>query len=120
VAKRKPTAGKLDSGKPKDRRRPGRGKRRELPPLTPRAKEIVNHVINTVALGNHDNDGEMGAIAQRLEMTPARLQTMLGRLVEQGYLTMKGDFVYPTVAALLWQNPDLPEAEARRVLAGTR
>jgi hypothetical protein len=45
---------------------------------------------------------------------------MVDRLAEQGYLTVKSDFVYPTVAALLWQNPELSEAEARRVLAGIR
>ena len=101
--------------KPKARR-----KHRELPALTPRAKEIVNHVINTVALGTHDNEGEIGAIGERLEMSPARLQTLISKLAEQGYLTLKRGFVYPTVAALQWQNPELSEAEAAAVLRRLR
>jgi hypothetical protein len=39
-----------------------RSKRR--PTLTPRAHEIVTWVINTVALGTHDNDAEIGAMAE--------------------------------------------------------
>ena len=96
------------------------GKRDELPALTPRAREIVNHVINTIALGTHDNDGEIGAIAERMEMSPGRLQTMILKLVEQGYLTVKSDFVYPTIAALQWQNPDLSESDASKVLRNAR
>jgi DNA-binding IclR family transcriptional regulator len=95
-------------------------KHRGLPALTPRAKEIVNHVINTVALGTHDNEGELGAIAERLEFSPARLQTLVNTLSEQGYVTLKRDFVYPTVAALRWQNPELSEAEAAAVLKRVR
>ena len=119
MAKRKQTHGQ-SKDRPKDRRSPARSKHGKLPPLTPRAREIVNHVINTIAFGNHDNDGEIGAIAQRLETTPARLQTILRKLIEQGYLTIKNDFVYPTVAALMWQNPDLSEAEANKVLRNVR
>ena len=102
------------------RKSKARPKHRELPALTPRTKEIVNHVINTVALGTHDNEGEIGAIAERLEMSPARLQTQIGKLVEQGYLTLQRGFVYPTVAALQWQNPELSEPEARQVLRKVR
>jgi DNA-binding IclR family transcriptional regulator len=95
-------------------------KAKSLPPLTPRAREVVNHVVNTVALGDHDNDGEIGAIAARIGMTPARLQTTLRKLAEQGYVTIKSDFVYPTVAALRWQNPAMDEKEAAKVLRALR
>ena len=102
------------------RRQPALTRRGKLPPLTRRAREIVNHVINTIALGTHDNEGEVGAIAERLETTPARLQTMLGKLAELGYVKVKGDFVYPTIAALQWQNPELSDAEAVAVLKRVR
>jgi hypothetical protein len=36
-------------------------KAKSLPPLTPRAREVVNHVVNKVALSHHDNDDEIGA-----------------------------------------------------------
>jgi len=91
-------------------------KRKSLPPLTPRAVEIVNLVINSVALGTHDNDAEIGAIAKQIGMTPKRLETLLHKLEEQGWLTVKNDFVYPTVAALRWQNPDLSEKAAAKII----
>jgi DNA-binding IclR family transcriptional regulator len=91
-----------------------------LPPLTPRAREVVNLVVNSVALGVHDNDAEVGAIAAQLGMSPARLASMLRKLEDQGYVTIKNDFVYPTVTALRWQNPTLSEQEAKHVLRSLR
>ena len=91
-------------------------KRKSLPPLTPRAVQIVNLVVNSVALGTHDNDAEIGAIARQLGMTPKRLETILHKLGDQGWLTVKNDFVYPTVAALRWQNPELSENAAAKLL----
>jgi hypothetical protein len=95
-------------------------KRKKLPALAPRAREIVNLAINSVALGTHDNDAEVGAVAEQLEMTPKRLQTVLNKLEEQGWLVVKNDFVYPTVAALLWQNPEMGEAQARKLVHSLR
>src|SRR5438876_8826446 len=91
-------------------------KRKSLPPLTPRAVQIVNLVVNSVALGTHDNDAEIGAIAKQLGMVPKRLQTILHKLEEQGWLVVKNDFVYPTAAALRWQNPGLSEKAAAKLL----
>jgi DNA-binding IclR family transcriptional regulator len=88
----------------------------KLPPLTPRAREVVTAVVNSVALGTHDDDAEVGALAKQLGSTPARLQTILHKLESQGWVTVKSDFVYPTAAALRWQNPDLDEREADKVL----
>ena len=77
-------------------------KSKRLPPLTPRAREVVNFVINAVALGTHDDDAEIGVIAERLVATPPRLHTILHKLEEQGWVTAKNDFVYPTVEAIRW------------------
>jgi hypothetical protein len=88
--------------------------------LTPRAREVLNLVINAVALGTHDDEGEIGAVATRLGTTPGRLQPVLRRLEEQGWLTVKNDFLYPTVAALRWQNPGLRAVEAASVLRKVR
>jgi hypothetical protein len=87
-----------------------------LPPLTPRAREIVTSVINSVALGTHDDEAEVGQLAKQLGTTAGRLETIVRKLEEQGWLTLKGNFVYPTVAALRWQNPQLDEGEAAKVL----
>jgi DNA-binding IclR family transcriptional regulator len=91
-------------------------KRKSLPPLTPRARQVVNLVINTVALGTHDNDAEIGAMAKQLGTTPGRLQTILAKLEEQGWITVRHDFVYPTAAALRWQNPELTDRAAAKLL----
>src|SRR3954464_8235092 len=91
-----------------------------LPPLTPRAREMVTYVVNAVALGTHDNDAELGAMAKKLGTTPGRLLPIVRKLQEQGWLTTKNDFVYPTVAALRWQNPSLSEREAMGVLRKLR
>jgi DNA-binding IclR family transcriptional regulator len=91
-------------------------KRKKLPPLTPRTRQVVNYVVNTVALGTHDNDAEIGAVAKAIEMTPARLQRMAEKLTERGWLKIKGQFLYPTVEALRWQEPDLSESQARNLL----
>jgi DNA-binding IclR family transcriptional regulator len=91
-------------------------KPKSLPPLTPRAREIVNLVVNAVALRTHGNDAEVGAMAKQLSMSPKRLQTMLHKLEEQGWLTLRNDFVYPTVPALQWQNPGLSDREAAKII----
>jgi DNA-binding IclR family transcriptional regulator len=93
-----------------------RHKPKKLPPLTPRAREIVMAVVNAVALGTHDDDAEIGALARQFGSTPARLQTIVRRLVDQGWLTLHHDFVYPTVEALRWQNPQVDEKEAAGIL----
>jgi DNA-binding IclR family transcriptional regulator len=95
-------------------------KQKALPPLTPRAKQVVNFVVNAVAFGTHDNDGEVGAIAEQLETTEGRLQPILRKLQDQGYLELKGNFVYPTVAALRRQNPALTERQAANILRRLR
>jgi DNA-binding IclR family transcriptional regulator len=94
--------------------------RNRLPALTPRARQVVNLVVNSVALGSHDNDAEVGALATQLETSPARLRTILRKLEEQGWLTVKSDFVYPTIEALRWQNPNLEERDARKMLRSLR
>ena len=88
--------------------------------LTPQAREVLRLVVNSVALGTHDNDAEIGAVAKTVGTTPGRLQIVLRKLVEQGYVTIKRDFVYPTVAVLRWQNPKVSEREAKAVLRKVR
>ena len=87
-----------------------------LPALTPRAREVVTAVVNAVALGVHDDEGEFGALARQLGTTAGRLTTIVNKLEGQGWVTVKNDFVYPTVEALRWQNPQLDEREAAKIL----
>src|SRR4051812_47768950 len=91
-------------------------KTKSLPPLTPRAKEIVTFVVNTVALATHDDEAEIGVVARTIGMAPKRLRTMLAKLQDQGWLTIKNDFVYPTVEALRWQYPELDERAGKKLL----
>ena len=96
-------------------------KPKALPPLTPRARQVVNHVVNAVAFGTHADDCELGAVAAALGTTPGRLRPILAKLA--GWVTVTGhvgEFVYPTAAALRWQNSALTEREARAILAGLK
>jgi Mn-dependent DtxR family transcriptional regulator len=95
-------------------------KTKQLPTLTPRGHEIVSFVINTVALGTHDNEAEIGAMAKTMGLKPASVQRMVTKLQEQGWVTVKSDFVYSTAAALRWQNPDLSESAASKLLRSVR
>ena len=94
-----------------------------LPPLTPRGQQIMSLVLNAVAFGTHPDLGNVDSLAEKLNTTPGRLRPALRKLVEQGYLTIEGNVaenVYPTVAALRWQNPKLSEREAKAILRGLK
>ena len=93
-------------------------KPKALPPLMPSARQVVNHVVNAVAFGTHADDCELGAVAAALSTIPGRLRPILAKLA--GWVTVTGqvgEFVYPTAAALRWQNPALTEREAQAILA---
>ena len=92
---------------------------RKLPSLTPRGQQIMSLVLNAVAFGTHADIGNVDSLAEKLGTTTGRLRLMLRKLVDQGYLTIEGNVaenVYPTVAALRWQNPKLSEREAKAIL----
>jgi hypothetical protein len=91
-------------------------RRKSLPPLTPRAREAVNAVVNSVALGTHDDDAEVGALAKAIGMTASRLEVLLRKLEAQGWIEVKNGFVYPTTEALKWQNPQLDDKAAAKLL----
>jgi DNA-binding IclR family transcriptional regulator len=95
-------------------------KRKRLQPLTPRGHEIVSFVINTVALGTHDNEAEIGAMVKTMGLKLVSMKRMVTKLQEQGWITIKNDFVYPTPEALRWQNPDLSENAAERLVRTLR
>ena len=78
-------------------------------------------MINAVALGTHENECELGAVAAALNSTPGRLRPILAKL--KGWVTVtgrSGEFVYPTKAALQWQQPALTDREALAILAGLK
>jgi hypothetical protein len=94
-------------------------KPKALLPLTPRGRQVVNHVVNAVAFGTQADECELGAVAAALGTTPGRLRPILAKL--SGWVTVTGhaaEFVYPTAAALRWQNRALTEREARAVVVG--
>ena len=80
----------------------------------------MTFVINTVALGSHDDEAEIGTMANTLGVKTANLQRMVAKLQDQGWLTIKNDFVYPTSAALRWQNPELTDNAAAKLVRSLR
>ena len=114
-------AGKSVAQKTKDWHGESMAKRTAKPiHLTPRAKQVLNFVINAVALGTHDDDGEVGSVAEGIGTTPRGLQPVLRKLVDFGFVEIRRDFVYPTLAALRWQNPAMTEREAKAILRKLR
>ena len=94
--------------------------RSRRPHLTPRGRQILNLVMNSVALGTHDDEADIAALAKTIGTTAGRLQPVVRNLAEQGLVTVKRDFVYPTVAALRWQDPSLSEGQAKALLRKVR
>lgn len=80
-------------------------------------------LLNAIAFGTFDDAGDVESLAAKLGTTPGHLRPMLRKLTEQGYVTVEGkttEYVYPTVAALRWQNPKLSEKEANAILKRLR
>jgi hypothetical protein len=88
--------------------------------LTPQAREVLRLVINSVALGTHDDEADVETLAKTIGTTPKRVESAAHKLVEQGLATIKRDFIYPTVAALRWQNPSVSERTAKSILKSVR
>ena len=61
-----------------------------LPPLTPRRRELVAYILNSVAFGTHDDECELEAMAKKLGMQPGQLRAALSKLANQGYVTIEG------------------------------
>jgi hypothetical protein len=73
-------------------------------------------LLNAVAFGTHGDVGNVYSLAGKLGTTSGRLRPMLRKLAQQGYVTIErdiGENVYPTMAALRWQDPKLSEREAK-------
>jgi DNA-binding IclR family transcriptional regulator len=92
---------------------------RRLPILTRRGEQIMSLLINSVAFDTHGDIGNVDSLAEKLGTTAGRLRPILHKLVDLGYVTIKGtvnENIYPTVAALRWQNPKLSDREAKAIL----
>jgi hypothetical protein len=97
--------------------------RPKLVPLTTRGQQVVSALLNAVAFGTHGDVGNVDSLAEELGTTSGRLRPMLRKLADQGYLTIEGkvaENVYPTAAALRWQNPKLSEREAKAIVRGLK
>lgn len=92
---------------------------RKMPPLTPRGRQLLSYVMNSVAFDRHSEDAELETMAEKLGTTAPRLLRMLDKLQQQGWLTIEGrvaKYVYPTVAAIRWTNPNVSVAEAEAII----
>ena len=90
----------------------------KLGPLTPRGREILAFVFNSIAFSSHDDDCDVETLAERLGMKPGALRRTLAKMTEAGYVTVEGsaEYVYPTIPAFLKQQPELTEKAATSIL----
>ena len=96
---------------------------RKMPPLTTRGRELLSYVVNSVAFDRHSDDAELETMAERLGTTAPRLRRMLDKLQKQGWLTIEGrvsEYVYRTVAAIRWTNPNVSVADAEATIRRVR
>src|SRR4051812_35270104 len=93
-------------------------KGKKLGSLTPRGREILAYVFNSIAFSSHDDNCDVETLAERLGMKPGTLRRTLAKMTDAGYVTVEGsaEYVYPTVAAFLHQQPELTEKAASSIL----
>jgi hypothetical protein len=90
-----------------------------LPRLTSAESDVFTHILNSAAFKNYGDCCGVEEIAKALDRTPGRMQAILNRLAKKGYLTIEGRIyptVYPTVAALRRQDPQLGQSDAEKLL----
>ena len=100
-----------------------RGRTKKLRPLTGSARDVFDHVLNSIAFEQYGDCCAVDALAEEFGKTPGRLQPTIRKLIEEGYVTVEGDIfqiIYPTVAALRRQDPKLSRHEAEEILAKVR
>ena len=91
----------------------------KLPPLTGIQQHVMVYVMNSIAFEIYGDCCSTEGIAEHFKKTPGRFMPTLRKLVEKGYVIISGEtfpWVYPTVGALLNQDKELSEAEAKKIL----
>ena len=93
---------------------------KKLGPLTPRGREILAFVFNSIAFKSHDQDYDVESLAKHLGTKPRTMRRNLAKMADAGYVTVKGsaEYVYPTVAAFLKQLATNARKLARGVPGG--
>ena len=92
----------------------------KLPPLTAVQQQVINFVMSGIATGNYDECCPVEEMAEHFGRSPSRFMPTMRKLVEKGYLTIRGKTVpgvYPTVAAIRQQDKQLSDTDARKILA---
>ena len=90
-----------------------------LPSLTVTERQILTFVLNAVALGTFKDSCSVDGIAEGLGKNPTRLQSIVRKLEEKGYVTLKGEtlpWVYPTPEALQAQDGSLSPQQAQAIV----
>jgi hypothetical protein len=71
----------------------------------------------------HGDVGYVDALAVKAGYNAWPIRPMLRKLIDDGYLSIEGDIaenVYPTVAALRWQDLKLTPREAKAIVRGLK
>ena len=80
----------------------------------------MTFVLNAVALGTFKDTCSVEGIADGLGKNPTRLESIVRKLQEKGYVILKGKalpWVYPTPAALQAQDNSLSPKDAEAIIA---
>jgi hypothetical protein len=96
-----------------------RSSSQDLPDLSRLEQQVLSHLLTAIELGNYDETAPSDDLAKAFGRNPKPFKRVINQLVRKGYATVSGgmlEMVYPTVAALRNQNPDLSPSHAERVL----
>ncbi len=96
---------------------------RSLEPLTDVGREIITFVVNRIAFQQYSSCCDEESIAIGLGKNLKRLRPVIDRLAKQGWLTIEGrrkDRIYPTPAALRWQQPGISDTDAKKLVRKIR
>ena len=92
----------------------------KLPPITAVQQQVMAYLMNGIACGKYDECSSAEEMAEHFNSSPRRFMPTLRKLVEKGYLTIRGESmlsVYPTVAVIRRQDKQMSDADARKILA---
>jgi hypothetical protein len=104
-------------------KKPPRAKPRELPPLTGVQKQVMAHVMNSIALQDYEGCCSVERVAEQFQREANRFMPTLRKLAAKGYLSIEGTtypVIYPTIDALRKQDPRLSDREAQKILKRVR
>ena len=93
-------------------------KRKALPRLTDRGRELISYVLNAAAFGTHGDDAELETMAKKLGTTAGRLRRYATIARTSSSDILEGE--YGGIQARSFPLLSIPERIARKICASVQ